>query len=60
MTYYLKVKEMKMKITKRQIQKLVQNELNESRRRAPARSDVVSIDVDGILKEQSCRKSRSA
>ena len=43
---------MKMKITKRQIQKLVQNELNESRRRAPARSDVVSIDVDGILKEQ--------
>ena len=46
-----------MKITKSQIQKLVQSELNESRERASnknnkRRTDVVSIDVDNILNEQ--------
>lgn len=42
-----------MKITKAQIQKLVQSELNESiNKTAKSEKDMLSIDVDGILKEQ--------
>ena len=48
-----------MKITQSQIRKLIQNEINESTKAAPAktvakqkRSDIVNIDIDSILSEQ--------